>query len=1062
MFASALLIGAFGVGLFASGVFQGKAVDGNAIPAGDRIIGDADEEEELRLPSEGRGSEEVGVEEAREPVVASDPTAGCLVVDAGGRPVSGASVSWCPISAYRPSFSDSNSDWRSALVATTFATSNDEGWVDLPEDSLVVPGALWVTANGFAATNAVTQGVGRRALPFESGRVEVTLAVAEDALVSVSGLGEQQVAQVVQQVAPSGLPGGESEALYGLFVRERAVEPGQLARFPAAGYAFVYGAHTSDRTSGQKVHTGGGNVDLNLGTALAIRCSFRGSAPEGARAKITAFGLRDGEAIEIRSTRFLSEGLAPEILLVPWQQGEQLRLALEGQGLQSQEVTLADIRGDAPLEVSFDVVAGIQFDVFVQDVEGNPVEGAALQPSWWNGSGEFCLGTAFETTDSKGSAVVGNLPGEQFTLWATKDGFDDSSSGPYLTGVMEDAEVTMVMKRPGELRGRVLFQGKPVDSFHIACWTGGSLMQGLVSEDFVDSTDGVFLMNTVPVGKVYVLASATGFGQSRVVQVPVSLTDGGDVELELSEPVLGRGRVVDEVTSEPVSGAEVIGWTLMATTPIEPNGASVWTGADGSFELAGFGPGAASASVHADGYVDAAITAAGEVGTGANFGTIRMLPATPLTVRFVDPSVADWSTYLVSADGVGYLGSQGLGSDGVVVLPGARRGEYRFVLTDPNGLRRWERFMVWGPGPWEKTIDFGLSRHYQVHFSGATGLLEQGARIYVSTNGTFRSGKEWSGLVAPNASAVPILAFGDEAHLVRVFGDGFQQLGSLMIPSDAPQGTVFEMDLSEPKTGRVQLVNSAGEALEGYEVSFRSAQNPSCHVASATTDSKGIATLECLDQWEGQLVILNQERLGMFGVPVAFPEDGSALVVVWDVVGNLLLGVHDDGVALEGLDVWLHTLDGVSSIDLMNVNSEGTAEHQGLAPGKYLLQPGGTWVWPEDVEVEVTADGFVPGAVEFRRLGSLEFVLSTTTGIPVAGAVFSLRHVELGADLGDWLAGDLIAGDATLKSGKDGRLNLTRVPRGTITWSLDSGESGTVQVTPDGLALVEIGIDPSQ
>ena len=1066
----ALLIGAVVVGLVASGIFEGKDEGGGTVPTTKSALTNGGEDGELRLPVEGPdvagmvgpGVAEGGAEAGRETVVSSGSVPRCLVVDPEGRPIPGAVVSWCPISAYRPSFSDSNSDWKAALVATAYSTSNAEGWVELPVSSLAVPGALWVTASGFAATNAVTQGVGRRALSLESGRVQLTLAIAEDALVSVSGLEELEAAQVVQQVAPSGLPGGETEALYGLFVREQTVESGQVARFPAAGYAFVYGAQTSDRTSGQQVHTGGGTVNLGLGGALAIHCSFRGSAPVGARAKITVFALRDGAAFDTRATRLLTDELAPETLLVEWQEGEQLRLMLEGQGLQSQEVTLADIRGGAPVEVSFDVLAGIEFHVMVQDVEGNPVEGAALQPSWWNDSEEFCLGTAFETTDSKGQAVVGNLPGELFTLWATKDGFDDSSSGPHLTGVMEGAEVTMVMERPGELRGRVLFQGKPVKNFHIACWTGGSQMHGLVTKDFSDSADGVFLMSTAPVGEVYVLASATGYGQSRVVQVPVSIIAGGDVELELAESVLGRGIVVDEVTGEPVVGAEVFGWTLMATTPIEPKGDSVRTGADGSFELAGFGPGAASASVHADGYVDAAITAVGQVGAGANFGTIRMLPATPLTVRFVDPGVEDWSTYLVSADGVGYLFTQGLGSDGVVVLPVARRGEYRFVVTDPNGLRRWERFMVWGAGPWEKTIDFGSSSQYPIHFTGTTDRLEQGARIYVSTNGTFRSGKEWSGLVAPGASEVTVQAYGDEPHLVRVFGAGFQQLGSLMIPSDAPNGTVFEMDLAQPKTGKVQLVNGAGEALAGYEVSFRSAQNPNCHVASATSDSKGVATLECLDQWEGQLVILNQERLGMFGVPVVFPKDGSALVVVWDVVSDLSLGVYDDGVPLVGLDVWLHTPDGVISIDLMNVNSDGIAAHQGLASGNYLLQPGGTWVWPEDVEVEVTAGGFVPDAVEFRRLGALALVVSTTAGKPVAGAEFTLRHVELDADLGAWLAADLIEGDASLRTGKGGRLDLTRVPRGTIAWSLASGESGQVQVPSEGLAQVDIVLDSSK
>ncbi|MDG1500245.1 MAG: carboxypeptidase-like regulatory domain-containing protein [Planctomycetota bacterium] len=1057
-----LVVALLVAGLFVSGIFEGEEGGVQAIKPKGSSLEVVQELGTVRLPVSEVVPSQAGEGQSRELVAPRRSSTSCLVVDTAGLPITGASVSWCPISVYRPSLSYPGSDWEFVSEATTFLTSDVDGYVELPSNSESVPGALWVTASGFEATNAVVQGKGRRALLFEDGRVQVTLTAAVDATVSVLGLEDGQVAQVVQRVGASGAPGGETEALYALFVRERTVSSDPIAHFSAAGYAFSYGAHTLDRSSGDLLHTGGGAVELAIQQAVAIRCTFRGKAPFGSNPKITVYGLVEGRLAVNRASRVLPDELAAETLLVAWMEDESIRLQFEGLGLLTQQVTLLDVRPGVPLEVTFDVLPGIRCDVYVQDNEGHPVEGASVLPSWSNDSDEFCLGTAFDTTDSKGHVVVANLPAELFTLWVTHEDYGNSSSGPYLTAAMDRSEITVSMTKPGELRGRVTFQGEPVENFHIASWTGGSQMLGLVSEDFIQSTDGSFLMSTAPVGEVYVLASAANFGQSRVVQVTVSLVDGGDVELELSEPVLGRGTIVDEVTGEPVSGAEVLGWTSMATTPIETIGPVVRTGSDGSFELQGFAPGAVSASVYAEGFVDAAITAVAEVGGFADFGTIRLMPATPLTVRFVDPGVADWSSYMVSADGVGNLEPQGLSADGVVVLPGARRGEYRFVLTNPSGLRRWERFLVWGVGPWEKTIDFGSSNQYQVHFTGAGDLLEQGARIYVSSNGTFRSGKEWSGLVGAGASEVAVTAFGGEEHLVRVFGQQFRQLGSLMIPNEAPSGTVFEMDLSKPKTGRVQLISGSGQGMEGMELSFRSAQNPNCHVASATTDAKGIAILECLDEWEGQLVIQDQARLGMFGLPVALPKDGSVLVVEWDVVSDLSLRVHDNGVPLEGLDVWLHTPDGVISIDLMNVNSEGYAAHQGLAPGKYLLQPGAPWVWPGDIEVRVTADGFMPSDVEFRRLGGLEFIVTTAAGIPVEGAKFTLGHLELSRDLQGWLTDGLVTGAESLRSGKDGRLALARIPRGTITWSLASGESGKVQILPEGVARVKIVVNRSE
>ena len=970
----------------------------------------------------------------------------CEVRSSSGDPLEGALVSWCPLDFYQASMSVSPIDWVVLEASTSYSHSDDMGIAQLSSDSLDRKGALWVTLPGYEPKGAVINGSGSRQIAFKDRVVHLTLTPSDQLSVVVGRGNDTTVASatVVQRYALSHAPGGETEALYSLFVRSKLyVAPGAVL-LAAERDVFVYQAQSEVQVSERTSHVGGGVLSLQLGNTFNLDVRTEGPLPIGSDCKVAIHHLASDGILD--SILILTSEVDGDFgsAMIPSYPDGPYRIVLDGHGIMTQEHVISAPPASGRERIVFPIKASKTVKLYIHDREGSPILNASVRPQWSGIDSGQGIGLPRTLSDSKGDAVVSSLPDGVVSLELNHPDYLPMSIGPFLADSLVDEVIDVTLIQPATLRGTVTFQGKPVENFHVSCWIGDWV--GWTSIDVTESADGAFIIDSAPMGEVSVVASALGYGQSRVAIVTVTADQGGDVTLELTESVVGRGFVLDDDTGEPIAGAQVVLWTLHSTDPIETTGEQALTAADGSFQLDGFAPGAASASVYADGYVSSAMTATGSASKGPDFGTIRLLPSQPLVVQFRSPGITDWSVYMVEASGVGYMLPEGLAADGVVTLPGGRRGEYKFVVTAPDGTEMWERFMVWGPGPWVKQVDFGVQATYNVRLLGTKEQLTGVGGVMVSESRAFR---EASGGFKPLESGTrefSITAFGEGPHLVTVTSKTGGTWNRLMIPAGSASGTTFELNLEDRKDAVVRVVNGGGEPLQGLYVSFRSKLNPASFVDSATTDSEGLAYINRLDEWEGELVIRDQARVGMFGLAVEFPTDGSPLEVVWNVVTDLRLNVHDGGVALEGLDVWIHTPGGVSSIDLMNVTKEGVVFHQGLAPGEYLLQPGGNWVWPDGKSIHVTEDGFSPSSIEFLRRGDLLITVRDEFGNPLSGIPLSLSHEGFEESVADGVDDGLVTAPGGLTTDKNGTVLLLGLPHGQVLCTLPGGSTKTLTV----------------
>ena len=73
----------------------------------------------------------------------------------------------------------------------------------------------------------------------------------------------------------------------------------------------------------------------------------------------------------------------------------------------------------------------------------------------------------------------------------------------------------------------------------------------------VDQEDGRFEIDGVPLGDVYLLASADDHAPSETVRIVVVQDAPAEAELRLSDDDVVRGTVIDGVTSRPLADASV-------------------------------------------------------------------------------------------------------------------------------------------------------------------------------------------------------------------------------------------------------------------------------------------------------------------------------------------------------------------------------------------------------------------------------------------------------------------------------------------------------------------------
>ena len=118
---------------------------------------------------------------------------------------------------------------------------------------------------------------------------------------------------------------------------------------------------------------------------------------------------------------------------------------------------------------------------------------------------------------------------------------------------MKPVEVRLELA--GQIAGRCLRDGAPVESFQVLYWSEDPSQ--VAREKVTGSEDGSFLIEEAPLGDVILVGLDAEGANGAPHFVVVTPGETAEVTIELLRPLSARGKVVDAVTGEPVVGARL-------------------------------------------------------------------------------------------------------------------------------------------------------------------------------------------------------------------------------------------------------------------------------------------------------------------------------------------------------------------------------------------------------------------------------------------------------------------------------------------------------------------------
>ena len=232
----------------------------------------------------------------------------------------------------------------------------------------------------------------------------------------------------------------------------------------------------------------------------------------------------------------------------------------------------------------------------VQTKAGEPIAGARILVK----KGRQVLGEASSTGD--GTFSVGPLESGRLRIEVSATGYAKEEMSR--TSIPK-TPLTVVLKEGGTIRGKVLddWTGEPLVRASVRVGRGLARRgKGIRSRSYDKGsrTDeaGEFAVEGLPAGAYSVAASHRGYGVEALEGVEVGSDAAESVVLRLKKEAIIEGRVVDDLSGEPVSKALVV---FRPPLPAGPRRAR--TRRDGTFILKGVSSGRASIEVSRTGYV---------------------------------------------------------------------------------------------------------------------------------------------------------------------------------------------------------------------------------------------------------------------------------------------------------------------------------------------------------------------------------------------------------------------------------------------------------------------------
>ncbi|MDP6409954.1 MAG: carboxypeptidase-like regulatory domain-containing protein [Planctomycetota bacterium] len=993
------------------------------------------------------------------------------LIDGRGRPVAGAEVSWC-----EPAVAGEHA--RGHETALGITTTDASGSVPPPGvgQPPMSDAVAWIT-HGEHLARWVTPGAdpawteGDALVLEEAPRLEVSVTdragqPVEGALVVQRGLTAREAGELFALLPGAGgtLPDSpDDRALACLERRSSSDAAGRADAFPSRLPTHLWATADKRRSAPVRPERDGGPLVLILDDTFAAHGTVWSEASVPLARVLGLAELTNGDRRLLGSAAVAEDGSWGPIDLPLVEDAVRFVFRLEGGGYLPLEETRDPPPVGSLLTVEFRPQLGT--DLLVRLVEDTPagkipVPHGRVTVTWsWAEGDERPQVRAW--ADEAGEATV---PGTPTTLsWLDIEG----SAGGYVSGRLMSVQMPnsatpgrvfeVELERAGRLHGRCLRKGEPVEDFRLIYWY--DLFAARQTAHFSDREDGSFEITSAPLGDVTLLA-VTGDDLAQSVSVGARVTAEGDTEvlLEVAEPAVGVGVVLDALTGKPVAGAKVDPQLLHARKRMGSRGRTFPVAADGSFEVAGFAAGVGRVEASAPGYTTVAREGSFRDGR-VEFGVIALSRPQPLVVELLTSEpLPERGVWLSStANGHTVIPMTRFPSDGVLVLEDVEPGIHTMDLC-------WHGGGMLSLG----TIELAPGREWVVRAPFETP--EPIVLTFVTEDG---------GDPPPVAAAVVRYrdANGNPTSIhmdLLVDGPWITDLERVEVPLvDADEITVevlhnWNQDTvyasvhkrfapGEPRTLRVPLygpklevgvVDGDGKAVCDALVSAIGPQG--LLRANELVDSEGKVTFQGL-LFDRVSVFVQHDRFGLSSpevVELSRSED-TFVELELDCDDDLVVRLLDGSRPIAGASLTLCAASPLTSLGYRATDRDGLATWERVGRGTWRVRslPANCW----KVDETFAFDGG-PGPIDIavRRLGNLAVEVTDADGQGVGGVPLEVRSSEFDTAVSIWVGeGRVKASTGAIATGEDGTVLLSHLPRGVYTCRATAPDGSPIDAEVD-------------
>jgi hypothetical protein len=415
---------------------------------------------------------------------------------------------------------------------------------------------------------------------------------------------------------------------------------------------------------------------------------------------------------------------------VPFTEAGTYVFRLQGPGLQPLETAVEVSAPGESVRIDFDWETGFPLRCLVLDSVEEPVDGVQLVLIWKGETGERMR--YLTRTGADGHAEFEHCPDTQIWIRSYADGFIDQRWGPWAAASMTDWRIPLRLEAAGSVRGRVLFEGEPVPDFDLIYW-GTDAAQHRV-DTIRGAEDGRFEVAAVPLGAAYLTASTDRLPACEPVRVEVRAEPGEEVVLELTSPVVVRGKVVDASTGKGVSGAEVQVHRSYRAESLGEWGEPAMTGSDGAFEGLRLALGSNSIEISADGYSSLWLPRPMDESSPVDLGPIPVDPWQTVEVQLVSEGVVDFTRYMLTAVAKPDAAPVRFSADGLATLTEMRPDAHSLIVNHEGGQVRVAVDVVVRAGqPTFCTIPIQAGRSIRLHAVVDSGE-EEAPQVYAKAS----------------------------------------------------------------------------------------------------------------------------------------------------------------------------------------------------------------------------------------------------------------------------------------------------------------------------------------